>query len=520
MKSVGRPTDGRRKWWALAAVNLAVLACGLDGTVTSVALPTLARSLHASEADLQWFSSAYLLALAAAMLPSGLLGDRYGRKNVLLGALALFGAGSAACACAWSPASFIAARLVLGVAGAGVVVMALSALATLFDGDDRRKAVGVWAAVNFIALPIGPILGGWLLSRYRWGWVFLLNVPVALVGIAAVAVLVPESWPRARPQVDWVGIATSTIALVALTYGLVEAGDVGWGSARAAATISTGIALLAVFAGWERRLSRRGSKRRLVDPALLRTGSFAAGVSLQALAILAMFGVFFILPQYFQGVFGTDAMGAGVRLLPLICGLTLGALPAEKLARARGPRLPAGAGFLLLGCGLLLGAHTAFGSGNAYASGWTGLAGVGMGLALATASAAALAELTEEQASIGSALMQALNKIGAPLGTAVLGSVLNRGYAARLDLSHLPPSAAAVARRGLFSGVDIAERTGSVPLLHSVQSSFVHGMNDALLVSAALAVVGATLAARVLPAKRDVSATSGDFAGATEGPRP
>jgi DHA2 family multidrug resistance protein-like MFS transporter len=152
---------GSRRWWALGALNLAVLAVGLDITVLSVALPTLATALHASESDLQWFSSGYALALAAAMLPAGLLGDRYGRKKVMLVALALFGAGSVACAYAPSAGAFIAARVVLGLAGAGVIVMALSALTVLFTEEERPRAVGIWAAANFLALPLGPILGGW-----------------------------------------------------------------------------------------------------------------------------------------------------------------------------------------------------------------------------------------------------------------------------------------------------------------------------------------------------------------------
>ena len=150
-------------------MSLCVLVVGLDGTVLSVALPTLAARLHASESELQWFSSSYLLVLAAAMLPAGLLGDRYGRKRVLLVALALFGIGSAACATSTSSAGFIAARVLLGVAGAGVIVMALSALTVLFSEGERPRAVGVWSAANFVALPIGPILGGWLLSHVWWG---------------------------------------------------------------------------------------------------------------------------------------------------------------------------------------------------------------------------------------------------------------------------------------------------------------------------------------------------------------
>ena len=172
------PVLGTRRWWALGGVSLAILCVGLDSTVLSVALPTLARALHASESDLQWFSSGYLLVLAAAMLPAGLLGDRYGRKKVMLIALGLFGAGSVACAYSTSVAEFLAARLLVGLAGAGVIVMAITALTVLFSKEERPKAVGIWAAANFLALPIGPVLGGWLLTNYWWGWVFLINVPV------------------------------------------------------------------------------------------------------------------------------------------------------------------------------------------------------------------------------------------------------------------------------------------------------------------------------------------------------
>lgn len=501
-------TGGTRRWWALGAVNLAVLACGLDATVMSVALPTLARSLHASEADLQWFSSAYLLALAAAMLPAGLLGDRLGRKKVMLGALALFGLGSAACAAAPSSTAFVAARVLLGFAGAGVIVMALSALTVLFDAEERDRAVGVWAAVNFLAAPVGPILGGWLLSRYWWGWVFLLNVPVALAGIVAVAALVPESRPPARPSLDWIGVVTSVAGLAGLTYGLIEAGQGGWGNADGVAAIVGGLLLLAAFAAWERRLGRRAAGRPLVDPALLRSPSYRYGVVLQAVAVLAMFGMFFVLPQYDEAVLGTDAMGAGLRLLPMIGGLTLGALPAERIARRCGWKVTTTAGFLLLAGGLLLGATTDSGSGDAFASAWTALAGAGLGLALATASSAALTELSDEQAGIGSALMQALNKIGAPLGAAVVGSVLSRGYLGRLELGHLPPAAATAVRRSVFAGVDVAGRTHSAALLQSVRSGFVHGMNETLVVSAGVALAGALVAAFLLPSRRRTPAIS------------
>src|SRR5215472_7933769 len=219
---------GSRKWWALGALTLAVLAVGLDGTVLSVAIPTLARALNAGESDLQWFSSGYLLVLAAAMLPMGLFGDRFGRKKVLLTALFLFGVGSAACAYAPTVEAFIAARFVLGLAGAGIIVMALSGLTVLFTPEERPRAVGVWAAANFVAFPIGPILGGWLLTHYWWGWVFLMNVPVALIGLLVALALVPESRTPQRPALDPVGTAASVATHASETHQLIEAGQHGW----------------------------------------------------------------------------------------------------------------------------------------------------------------------------------------------------------------------------------------------------------------------------------------------------
>ena len=216
---------------------------GIDGTVLSVALPTLAMALHASESDLQWFSSGYFLVLAAAMLPAGLLGDRYGRKKVLLTSLALFGIGSVACAYSTSVTEFLAARVLVGLGGAGIILMAFSVLTVLFSKAERPKAVGVMSAVTFVAFPIGPILGGWLLTSYWWGWVFLINVPVVVVGLAAVIALVPESRASHRPGLDLVGVAASGAGLVALTYGLTQAGQDGWGDAGAKASMVAGVAL-------------------------------------------------------------------------------------------------------------------------------------------------------------------------------------------------------------------------------------------------------------------------------------
>jgi MFS transporter, DHA2 family, multidrug resistance protein len=497
--SAASAVPGTRKWWALGALVVAVLAVGVDGTVLSVALPTLSKALRASESDLQWFSSGYFLVLAAAMLPAGLLGDRYGRKKVLVVSLALFGAGSVACAYATSVAEFMAARVLVGLAGAGLIVMAFSVVTVMFAKQERPKAVGMMAAATFLAFPIGPILGGWLLTNYWWGWVFLINVPVIALGLAAVAALMPESRAAQQPSLDLVGVAASASGLVGVTYGLIRAGQDGWGNLGALALMAAGLVLLVGFFGWERRLTRQQGGQPLIDLSLFDSPSFTWGVVLAVVPILAMLGILFTMPQYFQGVLGTSAMGSGVRLLPLVAGLMIGALPAARVVQVVGAKAAVGAGFVLLAAGLFLGSLTSVGSSSLFVAMWMVAAGIGTGIAMATAMSAALVELTEEKSGVGAAVLQAVNKTGGPFGIAVLGSVLSAGYLSHLDLSGLSAAAAAAARQSVFGGVAVAHKIHSASLLKTVNAAFVHGMDQALLVSAGIAVVGAVLTAVFLP---------------------
>jgi MFS transporter, DHA2 family, multidrug resistance protein len=499
--------NDNRKWWALGALTLSVLAVGLDGTILSVAIPTLANALHATESDLQWFSSGYLLVLAAAMLPAGLLGDRYGRKRVMLSSLALFGAGSVACAYAPSPAWFIAARVLLGVAGAGVIVMALSALTVLFTPEERPRAVSIWAAANFLSLPVGPILGGWLLSNYWWGWVFLMNVPVAVIGLIAGFALVSESRSAERPGLDPVGVVSSSLGLVAVTYGVIEAGQNGWTDAAALVPIFAGLVVLVGFYLWERRLTLRPGGQPLIDLGLFRSAPFTWGVVLMATAGLAMIGVLFTLPQYSQGVVGTDAMGSGLRLLPMIGGLVLGAVPAARVGSLLGPKVTIAVGFVVLAAGSLIGATTAVDSGTGFVAIWTAMVGFGMGIVFATAASAALSELPVERSGVGSAVMQALQKVGGPFGAAIMGSVLSTAYQADLHLAGLPPALVSAVRGSVFGGLAVAHRLGSPALLDSVRAAFVHGMDVSLVVSAGIAVAGLVLALAFMPLRASAPTT-------------
>ncbi len=492
-------TSSNRKWWALGALTLGVLAIGLDATVLSVALPTLAVDLNASTSSLQWFVSSYTLFLAIGMLPGGLMGDRFGRKKVLLMALALFAAGSVACAYSPSAGAFIAARSVLGLSAAFVVPLSLSVLTVLFSKEERPRAVGVWAAANFLALPVGPILGGWLLSNFWWGWVFLMNLPVVAVGMIAVVLLVPESRSSEKPGLDPASLLSSVAGLALLTYGFIEAGQNGWLTAAAMVSIILGTLVLVGFALRQEQLSRKPGGQPLVDPELFKSRGFTWGTILAGILLFTFFGILFIGPQYFQAILATDAMGSGLRLLPLMGGLLLGATQADRISARAGAKVTAAVGFFLLAAGLAAGALTSVASGDGFIAAWTAVCGAGAGLALATAASAVLVELPEEEAGVGSAVFQAVQKTGAPLAAAILGGVLNSVYQGRLDLAKLPPQTATAVKESVFAGEKVAAKLGSMPLLESVKEAFVHGVDIMLLTSSILAALGVILTLIFMP---------------------
>jgi MFS transporter, DHA2 family, multidrug resistance protein len=490
-----------RRWLAMGALTLALITIGLDQTVLNLALPTLANSLHASESQLQWFVTAYTLALAAGMLPAGLLGDRYGRKTVLVGAIALFGITSIACAYAPDANSFIAARAVLGVAGAALMVMSLSVVTVLFSESERPRAMGIWAAGNFLALPLGPIVGGYVLAHFWWGCVFLMNVPVVLIGLAAVTIFVPQSRSEQRPTIDLPGVVLSSGGLAMLMYGLVQAGEFGWGSSDAIIPSIAAVAVLTAFVVWESWLTVQPNGRPLVDLGLFRSRSFTAGVVLAGMGVFGMFGVLFTLPQYLQAIMGVDAQGAGLRFLPTIAGLIIGAVPADRVSARIGARFTVAIGFVVLAVGMFLGSTMTATTGDGFIALFTFIVGVGSGLGLATAVSAAMVELSAERSGVGGALVQAVVKLGPAFGATILGSVLNSTYQGHVSVAGLPAAAASAAQGSVFGGLEVARQVGSSALLDSVRTAFVAGMDDASRVAAFIAVAAAAGALVLLPAR-------------------
>ena len=476
----------KSRWWALGALALSMLTIGLDTTVLTVALPTLAVDLGASTSELQWMSTSYTLVLAALLLPGGALGERYGYKRLLMVALLIFGLSSAWCAYCGSAAELIAARSILGIGAAMMIPLSMAVLPSMFpDATERARALNIWVTSTAVGMPLGPIIGGWLLSHAWWGSIFLINVPLVIVGVTAVAVFVPKSERSQSFPLDLVGVVMSSAGLAALTFGCIRAGQESWSQPLAWGTIAAGSLLLALFVAWQRRCPHP-----LVDLSLFAEPGFRWGTAFATLLGMSMFGVLFALPLFYQAVQGNSTLGTGVRLLPLIGGLVIGTRIVDRFGRWLGDGAAIALGFAVVAVSLGVGALTTVATPFVVIATWLGLVGVGMGLVMPTAITAALGALEPSRAGTGSALTQAFRQAGGTIGVALLGTVLNAGYR---SAAPTVPEAALQARvtDSVSSGMAVAHRLASPDLLHAVQSAFVHGMSLMLLVSAAMA---ATLA--------------------------
>lgn len=487
-----------RRWWALAALAIALLTFGLDLTVMNVALPTLAVELDASTSQLQWFSNAYTLVLAAALIPAGLLGDKLGPRNWLLGGLTVFGLASVACAYADNATQLIAARAVLGLGAALMVPLGSSMLTRMFRGQERARAIAIWATSMSLGIPLGPVVGGWLLEHFWWGSIFLINVPLVVIGLIALAIWLPRVPGDPSKRLDARGIVLSSAGLVTLTYGLVETGVDGWTSSGAVTWLTAGVVLLAAFTWWQARATHP-----LVELSLFRSRGFLWGSVLATLATFTMMGAMFVLPQYFSAVNDTSAMETGLRLLPMIGGLLVGVQLADRLRPALGAKVVVGTGFLVTCAALVLGTTTSVDTGFGYTAIWLTTLGIGFGATMAPSMDIALGALEQHKSGVGSAVTQAMRQVAATFGVSLLGALLNATYQSNVSVAGLDADAAEATKESAEAGVRIAEATGSDALLSSIQHAFVDGMSGMLWACVAVGLVGAVIAAVLLPAYAD-----------------
>ncbi len=501
---------GTRRWWVLGALVVILLAVSLDLTALNVALPTLSAELHASTGALQWIVASYTLVSATLLIPAGLLGDRYGRKKMLLGGLTVFLVASVLATYVSSASGLILARTLMGIGSAVITPLALSVLLVVFPEDERPRAMAAWAGASMLGLPLGPIIGGYLLDHFWWGSIFFINIPVAAFALILGIVLIPESRSAATPRPDFTGLLLSTGGLAGLVYGTIQQAEYGWNDPRVWGTMAGGAVVLVAFTAWTRRVANP-----LIDLSLFRDRRFVGGAAPATLLTFALFGLLFATPQYFQGVLGSDALGSGLRLLPLIGGMLATARLSPRLVVRFGARVMIASGAGLIAAGLILGAFTTAGTGYGFVAGWLTITGLGMGIMLPTSMTAAMGALSGERGGVGSAVLMTVRMIGGAFGAAVLGSLLSAAYRGHVHVAGLPPAAAEAAKAKVGGGLSVAKALNDPGLAASARAAFTHGMDVTLAASAGIMVLSAVLAVILLP-RRDAADSSVDGQSAHE----
>jgi EmrB/QacA subfamily drug resistance transporter len=489
-----------KRWWALVVLCLSLLVISLDNTILNVALPTLVTDLSASSSQLQWMVDAYVLVFAGLLLTAGALTDRYGRRLGLFSGFVIFAVGSAFAAWSSSPEQLIAWRAVMGIGGALIMPSTLSILTNIFPSNERPKAIAIWTMTAGIGIPIGPVIGGWLLEHFWWGSVFLINIPIIVAALLAGIVLLPESKdPNAKP-LDPGGALLSIAGLGTLIYAIIEAPNHGWTSASTIVAFGVAVSILTAFVLWERRVDQP-----MLDMSLFRNMRFTGASISVTLVFFAMLGMLFSLTQYLQFVLGYDPLQAGIRITPVALGIIAGAGSSTRLASRLGSKIIVTWGLTVVAGGLGLLSTIDTGSGYGLVAAALIVLGYGMGTAMAPATEAIMGAVPKDNAGVGSAVNDATRQVGGALGVAILGSLLSTGYTSSMEgvTANLPAPAASAANDSVGAAVGIAARLGGpegAALASAARAAFIDGMSTSLLVAAGFALAGAIFAAVFLPA--------------------
>lgn len=453
-----------RRWWTLGALTFSLFMICLDNTVVNVALPAIQHDLHVGLSQLEWTINSYTLAFAVLLLLGGKLADYLGRRRVFLAGLAIFAGSSFACGLATSGGMLIGARAAQGVGSALMMPSTLSLITVTFPREERGKAIGIWAAVSVSALALGPLVGGLLIQHASWKWIFLVNVPIGLVGVAIGRAVIPESRDMSLEQkLDLAGLAASAAGLFLLTYGLIEANRFGWGSVTIVACFAAGAVALALFVVLELR-----QRLPMLDLDLFRNATFVGANVVELLIMVVMFGVFFFTSVYLQVVRGYSPVQTGAMFLPLTCIMVLEAPLAGRLSDRFGSRWLMSTGMLVLGIAVLMlsrvGAHSHF---SAILPAFV-VGGIGIGLTLTPAMAAVLGSTPEHKAGVAAGVLDTFRQVGGALGVAVMGAIV----------------------AGTVGGA----APGTMPFA----TSFVSGYRDALWVGAGAAFTGSVVSAALV----------------------
>ncbi|CAB4723396.1 MAG: DHA2 family efflux MFS transporter permease subunit [Actinobacteria bacterium] len=437
------------KWWTLVAVCTGVFMLLLDITIVNVALPDIQTELDASLSDLQWVIDAYALSLAALLLTAGSLADLFGRRRVFVIGVALFTLGSIACGAAQDITLLTFARAFQGIGGAAMFATALALLATAFQGRDRGIAFGVFGATTGVAVAIGPVLGGVLTSGLSWRWIFFVNIPICVVAIAVTLLRVQESHDPRAGRPDWFGFVSFSLALGALVYGLIEAGQESWGEQKVVTCLIASAVLMVVFV-----VSQMLQDHPMFDLGLLRKPTFTGGLIAAFGVSASIFSLLTFLVIYVQNVLDYSAVGTGVRFLFLSGAAFFAAALAGRLTEHVPTKWLIGPGFLVLGVGLLL-IH-----GIQDDSAWTHLipgltvAGIGIGLINPPLASTAVGVVEPARSGMASGVNSTFRQVGIATGIAALGSIFSHQVADAVsgDLSGKVPDQALPGLTAALSG--------------------------------------------------------------------
>ncbi|AXG77509.1 MFS transporter [Streptomyces paludis] len=521
----------RRRWAILGVLMLSLLIVVLDNSILNVAVRTIASpaptGIGATQSELEWAINSYTLVFAGLLFTSGLLGDRIGRKKVLLFGIAVFGLGSALAAMSGSPGELIAYRALMGFGAAFVMPATLSVLMNVFERDEQPKAIGIWAGSVGLGIAIGPITGGVLLEHFWWGSIFLVNVPVAIVALIAMVLLVPDSRDPAPGRLDPLGVLLSIVGLVLLVYGIIRGGELAdFTGAGVLVPVLGGLAVLALFVWHEKR-----SDHPALDVSYFRKPAFSAAVAAIALVFFALMGVTFFSAFYLQSVRGYSALQSGLLILPLAAAQMVFAPRARLVVDRFGARAVCTAGLLLVGAGL-----AAFGFFDETTPVWVlcvvfFVQGTGMAHIMPPVTVAIMQALPREKAGSGSAINNTFRQVGGALGVAVLGSVLSATYRSGIDghLDGVPAAARDAAGESIEATLGAAARLAPEagrPLIGAAYEAFLDAMHVTAFASAGIAAIGAVVVAVFLPGRPPApgnaadAAEAGDPAARGSDPRP
>jgi EmrB/QacA subfamily drug resistance transporter len=510
------PPGYARRWWVLATMTVCLLVVITGNTILNVALPTLQRELGATQGELQWVIDAYILAFAGLLFTWGVIGDRIGRKKVLLIGLSVFAVASTFAAFSDSAVQLVVWRAAMGVGGAAVQPTTLAVITNVFPPGERGRAIGVWASTAGIGVAGGPLAGGAVLQHFSWGAVFLIGVPVCLLGIGATLAFVPESKDPQPRRLDIPGVLLSIAALAGIVYGLIRGGSgTGWTDPTVLIPLVGGVVLLALFVWLQRR-----SSHPALDVSLFGNPAFSAAAAALGLNFFALQGATFYLVYYLQGVRGYTALQSGAALIPVAVGMAVMGPRSSSLAARYGAKAVCATGFVLVATSFL-----GFQLLDATSPLWLlvvvlSIQGLGMGSVFPPATESIMSVVPREKAGAGAAVNNSVRQVGGALGVAILGSVLTVAYRANLDdtLEGLPAAVRSQAsesivatleavRRVVASGDEAAARAAAA-VVRPAGQAFVSAMHTTAIGTAAAAVVATVVVLVWLPGRRTVTSAA------------